>query len=63
MFVNDEDEEVRLSIPYMETKRGKSRRQRITTTSEKKFGSAGKWSRLPLYRSGSTEETGNGQPE
>ena len=63
MFVNDEDEEVRLvCIPlrentYMETKR-------ITTTSERNSGSAGKWSRLPeLYRSGSTEETGNGQPE
>ena len=33
-------------------------------TSERNSGSAGKWSRLPeLYRSGSTEETGNGQPE
>ena len=69
MFVNDEDEEVRLvCIPLREIhiwkQARKSRRQRITTTSERNSGSAGKWSRLPeLYRSGSTEETGNGQPE
>lgn len=70
MFVNDEDEEVRLvCIPlrentYMETKRGKAEDSGLPPLPKEIPGSAGKWSRLPeLYRSGSTEETGNGQPE
>lgn len=70
MFVNDEDEEVRLvCIPlrentYMETKRGKAEDSGLPPLPKENSGSAGKWSRLPeLYRSGSTEETGNGQPE